>query len=201
MTRTCRLAYLVIATLTLTGCGGSKTIARDTPTPADQAPPPTGTASSPAVPATTTATAPHQAPNANTDGTSFDPCSAYSSAELNKWGLDPASVKGVDDGLQRGCIWNGKNWYVQQLVVNRSISEYLDTNNYPDAQPLTIAGLQGSQHRLSQPGAGFCSVQIPSQRAVVATLVTVDPEAAGAIPDACPKAIEIATDSAAKLPK
>ncbi|WP_237172687.1 DUF3558 family protein [Mycobacteroides abscessus] len=144
---------------------------------------------------------PHQAPNANTDGTSFDPCSAYSSAELNKWGLDPASVKGVDDGLQRGCIWNGKNWYVQQLVVNRSISEYLDTNNYPDAQPLTIAGLQGSQHRLSQPGTGFCSVQIPSQRAVVATLVTVDPEAAGAIPDACPKAIEIATDSAAKLPK
>lgn len=62
MTRTCRLAYLVIATLTLAGCGGSKTIARDTPTPADQAPPPTGTASSPAVPATTTATAPTRRP-------------------------------------------------------------------------------------------------------------------------------------------
>ncbi|TDZ96877.1 DUF3558 family protein [Mycobacteroides salmoniphilum] len=194
-----RLALAAASALVLAGCGS--TVSGDAKTAPASGSSGTGNATSSSSPAGNTVPAPHQTPNTNTDGTPFDPCLAYSAAELGKWGLDPATVKGVDDGLQRGCIWDGKGWYVQQLVINRSISEYLDTDNYPDAQPLTIAGLQGSQHRLSQPGTGFCSVQIPSQRAVVATLVRVDPEAANKIPDACTKAIEIATDTAAKLPK
>ncbi|MFT8180981.1 DUF3558 family protein [Mycobacteroides chelonae] len=188
---------LVTAVSTLAMAGCADTVSGDAKTATADASPGTSSSS----PTSNTVSAPHQTPNSNTDGTTFDPCVAYSAAELSKWGLDPATAKGVDDGLQRGCIWNGKGWYVQQLVANRSISEYLDTNNYPDAQPLTIAGLQGSQHRLSQPGTGFCSVQIPSQRAVVATLVNVDAGAATRIPDACTKAIEIATDAVAKLPK
>ncbi|TDZ78782.1 hypothetical protein DE4585_04619 [Mycobacteroides salmoniphilum] len=194
-----RLVLLTAAALALAGCGD--TISGDAKTATAHSSSWTSGATSASPPTGNAVPAPHQTPNANTDGTTFDPCLAYSVAELNKWGLDPATVKGVDDGLQRGCIWDGKGWYVQQLVINRSISEYLDTDNYPDAQPLTIAGLQGSQHRLSQPGTGFCSVQIPSQRAVVATLVNVDAGAATRIPDACTKAIEIATDTAAKLPK
>ncbi|WP_081252326.1 DUF3558 family protein [Mycobacteroides chelonae] len=183
----------------MAGC--ADTVSGDAKTATADSSPGTSGATSSSPPTSNAVSGPHQTPNSNTDGTTFDPCVAYSAAELSKWGLDPATVKGVDDGLQRGCIWNGKGWYVQQLVANRSISEYLDTNNYPDAQPLTIAGLQGSQHRLSQPGTGFCSVQVPSQKAVVATLVNVDAGAATRIPDACTKAIEIATDTVAKLPK
>ncbi|SIM42892.1 Protein of uncharacterised function (DUF3558) [Mycobacteroides abscessus subsp. abscessus] len=132
-----------------------------------------------------------------------DPTQQGSSAEeLKSWGVDPASVKDAADGLQRGCIWKGDGWVLQQLVNNHTISDYLNPDNYPDSQPLTVAGLQGSVDRGQQKGTTFCSVQIPSQKAVVATLVSVrDRRAEQAIPDACTKAIAIAADTATKLPK
>ncbi|SHQ07630.1 DUF3558 family protein [Mycobacteroides abscessus] len=168
----------------------------------------TKSSSSPSHPANSSATvsnslsAPHSPPDPNTDGTTFDPCLAYSAEELKSWGVDPASVKDAADGLQRGCIWKGDGWVLQQLVNNHTISDYLNPDNYPDSQPLTVAGLQGSVDRGQQKGTTFCSVQIPSQKAVIATLVSVrDRQAEQAIPDACTKAIAIAADTATKLPK
>lgn len=198
MTRTHRLALLSALALTVAGCGGP--VSGDAVTAASTSSSATATASSTTV--ANTLPGPHPPPNHNSDGTTFDPCIAYSAAELTKWGLDPSTVQDVSDQLQRGCSWKGDGWRLQQLVINRSISEYLDTNNYPDAQPVTIAGLQGSTHRLNQTDNSFCSAQIPSERSVVASLVAVDtPKAKRAIPDPCIKAVEIATDTAGKLPK
>ncbi|WP_313882832.1 DUF3558 family protein [Mycobacteroides abscessus] len=197
------IALMSATALTVVGCGGN-TVSGNAITATNTAREGHGTATSSSPTVTDTLPGPHPPPNQNSDGTTFDPCLAYSAAELSKWGLDPATVKdiGATTTLQRGCSWQGDGWYVQQLVINRSISEYLDTNNYPDAKPVAIAGLQGSTHRLGQSGTAFCSAQIPSQRAVVATLVSLDrPSAQKAIGDACTKAIEIATDTVAKLPK
>ncbi|MGH3723813.1 MAG: DUF3558 family protein [Mycobacterium sp.] len=197
-----RFTLFVAIALTVASCGG--TVSGDAITATATAPPGTGTATSSSPTVSNTLPGPHPPPNENSNGTTFDPCLAYSSAELKKWGVDPATVKdiGTTTELQRGCGWQGDGWYVQQLVSNRSISEYLDTNNYPDAKPVTVAGLQGSTHRLGQAGTDFCSAQIPSQKAVVATLVSLDmPSAQKTIGDACTKAIEIATDTAGKLPK
>ncbi|ORB52132.1 hypothetical protein BST43_19450 [Mycobacteroides saopaulense] len=200
MTRTHRLALLTAVALTIAGCGGP--VAGDAVTAASSTSSRGATPTSPTV--TNTLPGPHPPPNQNNDGTTFDPCLAYTASELSGWGIDPATVNDVaiDDTLQRGCTWKGDGWVLQQLITNRSISEYLDPANYPDAKPLTIAGLQASQHRLGQAGTTFCSVQIPSQKAVIATLVSVrDSKAENQIPDACTKAIQIATDTAGKLPK
>lgn len=202
MTSCRQLMLLSTVALIAAGCGGP--IAGDaiTPTATESSGAVAATGSSPSV--SNTLPGPHPPPNQNNNGTTFDPCLAYTAAELKAWGIDPTTVNdvAVDDTLQRGCTWKGAGWVLQQLITNRSISEYLDPANYPDAKPLTIAGLQASQHRLGQAGTTFCSVQIPSQKAVIATLVSIrDTKAEKEIPDACTKAIQIATDTAEKLPK
>lgn len=195
-----RFTLFAAIALTVAGCGGA--VSGDAITESPLPPSRIGITTGSSPTASNTLPEPHPPPNYNSDGTAFDPCLIYSAAELQKWGVDPASVEDAADGLQRGCIWKGDGWVLQQLVNNQSIADYLNLNNYPDAHPLNVGGLQGSVDRGQQKGTAFCSVQIPSQKAVVATLVSVrDSQAEKVIPDACTKAIEIATDTARKLPK
>ncbi|WP_426331472.1 DUF3558 family protein, partial [Mycobacteroides abscessus] len=93
--------------LAVAGCTGStEGIAKTEPS-----------SSSPSASATVTNTLvePHPAPTDNNNGTSFDPCLAYSAAELKSWGVMPGSVKdlGIGDTIQRGCRWSGDGWELQ----------------------------------------------------------------------------------------
>ncbi|MBB4853959.1 hypothetical protein HNP40_001339 [Mycobacteroides chelonae] len=200
MTSLSRLVLLTAGALTAGGCGSAVSGDAVSATVTASSNTLTRAGSSPAV--SNTLPAPHAPPDHNSDGTTFDPCLTYSAAELMAWGVDPASVEDAADGLQRGCIWKGDGWVLQQLVNNQTIADYLNLDNYPDARPLNVAGLQGSVDRGQQKGTTFCSVQIPSQKSAVATLVSVrDSKAEKVIPDACVKAVEIATATAGKLPK
>ncbi|WP_235631013.1 DUF3558 domain-containing protein [Mycobacteroides abscessus] len=154
--------------------------------------------------ATNTLQAPHPQPNTNNNGTSFDPCLAYTADELKSWGVAPGSVedKGVKDTIQRGCLWKGDGWVLQQLVVNRQLDEYLDQELFPGAEAITVGGLNAVKFRSPPEDMTGCYVEIPSQKATVGTIVSVrDSKAKQAMPDACTKAVAIAEDTAKKLPK
>ncbi|WP_236746701.1 DUF3558 domain-containing protein [Mycobacteroides abscessus] len=154
--------------------------------------------------ATNTLQAPHPQPNTNNNGTSFDPCLAYTASELKSWGVAPGSVedKGLKDTIQRGCLWKGDGWVLQQLVVNRQLDEYLDQELFPGAEAITVGGLNAVKFRSPPEDMTGCYVEIPSQKATVGTIVSVrDSKAKQAIPDACTKAVAIAEDTAKKLPK
>ncbi|MEU9804627.1 DUF3558 domain-containing protein [Mycobacterium sp. NPDC050853] len=150
---------------------------------------------------TNTLPGPHPPPNQFTDGTSFDPCFAYSSSEIESWGVSPSNVVdvGADNELVRGCRWRGDGWNVSQLVANRTVSEFLA---YPDAKSTEIGGLQGAVY-WNPPGTRErCEVVLPSQRAVVSTGVHVlDSKAERTVPDLCQKAIDIAAQTAPRLPR
>lgn len=161
-----------------------------------------GATASPTV--TNTLPGPHPPPNENNNGTSFDPCLAYSAAELKSWGVAPGSVEdlGVKDTIQRGCTWKGDGWDVQQLVINRSVDEFLNQALFPGAWTVNIGGLTAALHRTPQDDMTVCYVELPSQRATVGTIVGINSsQAQRETPDACTRAISIATDTAKKLPK
>ncbi|MGL5443890.1 MAG: DUF3558 family protein, partial [[Mycobacterium] stephanolepidis] len=57
--------------------------------------------------APSTSTIPHRPPTSKNNGTTFDPCVAYSPDDLRAVGLDPASIKEAESTLLRGCKWYG----------------------------------------------------------------------------------------------
>lgn len=154
--------------------------------------------------ATNTLPGPHPPPTGNNNGTSFDPCLAYTADELKSWGVAPGSVvdHGAKDTMQRGCKWTGDGWELQQLVVNQLIDRYLNNPSFPGAQAITVGGLTAVQYRKPIDDTSVCYVELPSQQASVGTIVGVTSlRAQREIPDACTKALAIAADTAKKLPK
>lgn len=153
---------------------------------------------------TNTLPGPHPPPTENNNGTSFDPCLAYTTDELKGWGVAPGSVedKGIKDTIQRGCLWKGDGWVLQQLVVNRQLDEYLDQDLFPGAETIALGDLSAVKFRSPPDDMTVCYIELPSERATVGTIVSIrDSKAKQAIPDACTKAIAIATETAKKLPK
>lgn len=194
------LVLAVCAAVGLSGCSTSTITSID----ATKASSTGSVAGSSSTVATNTLQAPHPQPNTNNNGTSFDPCLAYTAGELKSWGVAPGSVedKGVKDTIQRGCLWKGDGWVLQQLVVNRQLDEYLDQELFPGAEAITVGGLNAVKFRSPPEDMTGCYVEIPSQKATVGTIVSVrDSKAKQAIPDACTKAVAIAEDTAKKLPK
>lgn len=188
------------AAVGLSGCSTSTITSIDATTAPSANP--ALTASS--TPPTNTLPGPHPPPTDNNNGTSFDPCMAYTADELKSWGVAPGSVedKGVGDTMQRGCKWTGDGWVVQQLVVNQLIDRYFNNPSFPGAQAITVDGLTAAQYRKPVDDMTICYIDLPSQQASVGTIVSVrDRKAKQLIPDACTKALEIASDTAKKLPK
>ncbi|MEU9806014.1 DUF3558 family protein [Mycobacterium sp. NPDC050853] len=150
-------------------------------------------------------TVPHPPPNQYNDGTTFDPCLAFTAEELRSWGVKPESVeeRGAPDRILRGCRWNGDGWFVYMGVMNRPVSDYLNHDNFPGSQPIQVGGLDGVMYQKTGTALPDCWVELPSQRASVGTLVSIlDPKLGPqAVPDTCAKAVAVATVVAGKLPK
>ena len=183
----------------LAGC--TKTVTSGDATTASSA----GASSVSTSPATTsTLPGPHPPPSDNNDGTSFDPCLAYTADELKNWSVAPGSVEDLANtpGLQRGCKWQGDGWELQQTVLNGSIDRFRDQELFPESEAINIDGLGAVKFRKPADDMTVCYVELPSQKATVGTIVGINsPAAQRAIPDACTKAMRIATDTAKKLPK
>lgn len=151
--------------------------------------------------------APHPPPNEYTDGSTFEPCAAFTADELRNWGVDPANVDdvGLENPLLRGCRWRPANrsWSLGIRVHNSAVEKYLEPDNTLKLQePVTVGGRSGA---MSSPDGRqhACDVIVPSQKAVVIFTVRVYSGDAGPklVPDACNKAIDIATTVAGRLPQ
>ncbi|SIM24977.1 Protein of uncharacterised function (DUF3558) [Mycobacteroides abscessus subsp. abscessus] len=152
-----------------------------------------------------TLTAPHPPPGKKNDGTSFDPCVAYTADEIRSWGVDPSKVEDIAArGLEyRGCNWSADGWSIEQGVINNPISDYLNTPVYPGSRAQNIGGLDGVVYQSPATGDSMCTAALPSQQATVHVIVGIYNEKTGrkAVPDLCAKAVEVATFVATKLPK
>ncbi|SKS10127.1 Protein of uncharacterised function (DUF3558) [Mycobacteroides abscessus subsp. massiliense] len=150
-------------------------------------------------------TSPHPPPNQYNDGTTFDPCLAFTADELRNWGVKPESVEdaGAADRVQRGCTWNGDGWFTYIAVLNRPVSDYLNEETFPGSKPIQVGGLDGVTYQ--KPGTPLpdCWISLPAQRASVGVLVSIQDPKLGpkAVPDTCEKAVAVATVVAGKLPK
>ncbi|WJR34195.1 DUF3558 family protein [Mycobacteroides immunogenum] len=189
-----------VAAVGLSGCSTSTIRPIDATTASSTSP----VSESSSATATNTLPGQHPPPTGNNNGTSFDPCLAYTAAELKSWGAAPGSVEdqGIGDSVLRGCKWTGDGWVVQQLVVNQLIGDYFNSPSFPGAQAITVDGLTAAQYRKPVDDMTICYIALPSEKASVGTIVSVrDRKAKQLIPDACTKALEIASDTAKKLPK
>ncbi|WP_191989227.1 DUF3558 domain-containing protein [Mycobacteroides salmoniphilum] len=149
---------------------------------------------------------PHPPPNDYTNGTTFEPCTAFTADELRAWGVDPANVEdvGVENRLLRGCRWrpSSRSWSLGIRVHNSSVAKYLEPDSALKLQkPTTIGGRSGAVNS----GEGrqtFCDVILPSQKAVVIVTARVysGDEGPRLVPDACNKVIDVASAIAPRLP-
>jgi hypothetical protein len=156
----------------------------------------------PATSSTTASSIPHKSPTDKNDGTSFDPCVAYGDEDLRAVGLNPATGEDIDSSLQRGCLWSGAGWRVQVTVLNGSIDRFFNQDLFPGVEPITVEGLNGARYRDEPGDMRSCYIELPSQQATVGIILMVsDAPALKQIPDACTKAVEVATLTARKLPR
>lgn len=148
---------------------------------------------------------PPPAPNKFNDGTTFEPCRAFTGDELTSWGVKPDTVHidGGPDFVQRGCGWDGDGWTTYVAVLNRPVSDYLNHDTFPGSQSIQVDGLDGVAFRPRGGDVNSCWVVLPSQQAAVGTMVGILDQQRGrrAVPDTCTKVMEIATVVAGKLPQ
>lgn len=143
----------------------------------------------------------HPPPSERNNGTSFDPCEAFTDVDLHSVGLDPSTIKASDSSFVRGCNWDGVGWYAEIGVLNGPVDRYLDQNHFPGSQRITVAGLNGVTYRVPPDDVRGCFIELPSGQATVGTIVQILDPASAKISDGCVKAVEIATMLGPKLPK
>lgn len=168
--------------------------------------PESGPTSSASVPYTLPA--PHPRADEHSDGTPFEPCTAFSAEELQSWGVDPGKVDDVSIEMQnliRGCSWwqTNRSWSLTITVLNASVDRYLRPDGLLKLQePITIGGLSGAVNSTSGRQI-HCDIFLPSRKAVVIFTVRVDSGREGAllVPDACNKTVDVATAVAGRLPQ
>ncbi|OHU31729.1 hypothetical protein BKG76_00340 [Mycobacteroides franklinii] len=152
--------------------------------------------------------APHPPPDEHSDGTPFEPCTAFTAEELRGWGVDPSTVDDMSvemHNLIRGCAWwqTNESWSLTINVLNASVERYLRPDKLLKLQePVTVGGLSGAVN--SSSGRQIhCDIVLPSRKAVVffSVRVTSGREGALLVPDACNKAVDVATAVAGRLPQ
>lgn len=157
-----------------------------------------GSAAAPPATSQTTAVDRHRS-----DGTTFDPCTAFSASDLTKWGVEtlPHGHAGAPGQPARGCQWNApacaadapRNtcWSLTVTVANQTIADYVRDQG---AHEQTVVGRAGAT---SMDGPLTCYLMIPAQKATVSVSVTSDNPK---VVDPCGKANALAPDVANYLP-
>jgi hypothetical protein len=138
------------------------------------------------------------------DGTTFDPCVAFTASDLTKWGVKPTAEAhaGAPNEAARGCQWRSLpcpasaaqpcwSGVVNVLVSNKTLADYVRDFGAHDHP---VAGRPGV---MSTSGSDTCYVSTPAQTATVTIGVTYDHPVVG---DPCATASNIAVAVANYLP-
>jgi len=136
------------------------------------------------------------------DGTTFEPCGAFSTDDLTKWGvgLQPYGQAGSPDQPARGCQWNAPDcasagngadtcWSLSVIVANGTIADYAREKG---AREQTVAGRTAA---ISTDGRQTCYVTVPAERATVSIGITSN---STAVVDPCAKAMTVAPEVASQ---
>lgn len=116
--------------------------------------------------------------NPSNDGTSYEPCVAFSQEELQRFGVDDKFVEDaaqVDGQGIRGCIWYMRDTYSLSIVVTNaeSLSQYKSGTPELDwKQDRLVNGRVVGLADLAYDDA-TCTTYIQSGRSIVATDVTI----------------------------
>ncbi|GIZ98514.1 MULTISPECIES: DUF3558 family protein [Tsukamurella] len=144
--------------------------------------------------------------NGRNDGTSFEPCVAYSATELSALGINGASVS--DAGFSespnyRGCHWTSQDaatQYSQIVGDEASLETYKRKHSYRQWRPDRVAS--GRTVAIAPDSNDGCIAAFISRDAVVATIVAGNlskPPSAG-LQEECDKAFAFASLAASKAP-
>ena len=112
--------------------------------------------------------------NPSNNGTDYEPCTAFTTAELDELGVASSSIRDaatVDGQSLRGCRWyyrESRDWVADQLVINyRSRAEYLASN--PDFAVNYEVNIDGITVGVIEDSTDACFTYIQSGRAAILT--------------------------------
>lgn len=149
--------------------------------------------------------------NSSNDGSSYEPCTALSDAELQRLGIDPDSVRdaaGTNGQTLRGCNWrsagpDGRKWSVAQIVGDSADLASDKARNSSSADiwmsDVVIAGRTIGVHRMS--GDRDCDTYVQSGGAAVNTIVMAHGLPRPPVEEICAKALEFTRATIGKMPR
>ncbi|MUM23977.1 DUF3558 domain-containing protein [Mycobacterium sp. CBMA271] len=143
------------------------------------------------------------APNDNVTGTTFDGCASVTDAEIASWELKPETkhdTKGQPQARNvRGCLWNGKQWYLRIYAVNGSITQWDKPQEDNDRQEAITIGSR-SGWLLHSKDQITCTIALPSQQGIATVQVNLNLELTDQRYDQCPLAKQIMTTIEPRIP-
>ena len=146
--------------------------------------------------------------NDRTDGTTFEPCSAYTDTELRSLNINPATrmdAAAVDFANYRGCGWRGTDYtaarggYEYSQIVGRELTldEYKKSMSHREWQPDRM--VHGRPLAVSAT-LDYCSAAFRSEWSIVSTIVASNTPSPGNVA-VCDRAIAFATLAITKAPE
>lgn len=145
--------------------------------------------------------------NERNDGTSFEPCTAYSDEEMRALGADPRTLEDVMISYSpnyRGCQWKSPDrasFFSQTLGNEKSLEVYKAKQSWRPWQPDRV--IDGRRVILTTERDFGCFASFMSEGAIIHSAYTVDgwdKKPSAGLVDECNKAIEWATLAISKAP-
>ncbi|AUN42922.1 DUF3558 domain-containing protein [Tsukamurella tyrosinosolvens] len=144
--------------------------------------------------------------NDRNDGTSFEPCNAYSDEEIGALGADPGTLKDAAISVSpnfRGCWWQSPDrvaFFSQTLGNEKSLDTYKVKQSYRPWQPDRV--INGRRVIVTTERDTGCFASFMSDRAIVHSsyrIGSTGKPSPGLVKE-CNKAIEWATLAISKAP-
>ncbi|WP_231706752.1 MULTISPECIES: DUF3558 domain-containing protein [Tsukamurella] len=144
--------------------------------------------------------------NERNDGTSFEPCTAYTDEEMRNLGAEPRTLKDAAISVSpnyRGCHWqsgDGIASFSQTLGNEKSLDAYKAKQSYRPWQPDRV--INGRRVIVTTEDRDGCFASFMSEKAIVhsAYSVAVFGTPSPGLVSECNKAIEWATLAISKAP-
>lgn len=144
--------------------------------------------------------------NESNDGSPFEPCNAFSSAELLRFQIDPEMIEDaaiVDGQGIRGCRWmmTGRFSFSNLVTNSESLEIYRQgVVEYDWQSDLEIEGRTVGLFSLVHGSSKECSTYVQSYSAAVVTNVLPSASAEGKAIDACKLAVDFTRAYIDKIP-
>ncbi|WP_244881076.1 DUF3558 domain-containing protein [Tsukamurella pseudospumae] len=145
--------------------------------------------------------------NDRTDGTSFEPCAAYTESELRALDINPTSIEDaakVDSANYRGCHWRANDYTVARgggdysQVVGREMT-LDDYKRYMNSLPWQTDHIVHGRHLAIAIENNYCIAAFASDESIVTTTAASTNPSPGRTVE-CARAVAFASLAITKAP-